>query len=564
MGQAEYSYYFILEKYLPLLTKMGEIHYVSDPAMEVDELYSLARASGQKAVFLSFTPPHRVAKNLTCPTICVLAWEYDSIPDETWDPAEPWHNWVEAIRAIGAVATISDYATDVIRGQVGLDIKVETIPAPVTPGLGRWQRFMNRVASFTSHARPMTAIKAPISLSAYLIDSHSMDIDENKATYKVLGDGAQQALRDWDGSLVEWDFSSNSDEDGQQLVGFYDQERWGVWSRTDRPMLLLPWKIDGVVELTFDVVPYEFNEGEVLSIDIGGAIAEVQLKAGMNSYTLTLSVAECVSSIIFSGIKAIAVPGARDHRTLGIGLCHFSMRRLDATTAPNWQVTNDVIDNPTTQLTLSGTVYTALLNPADGRKNWEDILTAFCCTFRDQPDKTLILKMSHRSRSVFQGKLLLLFSRLSPFKCRVVAVHGFLSTEQLNALIDSTDFFVNASTAEGQCLPLLEFMARGVPAIAPDHTAMKTYINRENAFVVQSSEQPSMWPQDPRRANRTVCYRTDWESLARAYYESDQLIRNSPGRYADMCAAAIGAVNRHYSARKIARNLREFLFEVAR
>jgi len=215
-------------------------------------------------------------------------------------------------------------------------------------------------------------------------------------------------------------------------------------------------------------------------------------------------------------------------------------------------------------LSLEGTVYTSLFNPADGRKNWDDIVTAFCRTFRDEPDKTLVLKMSHRSRAVFLGRLLVLFSRLSPFKCRVVAVHGYLSGDELDALISSTHFFVNASSAEGQCLPLLEFMAQGVPAIAPDHTAMSTYINASNAFIIRSSEQPSIWPHDPRRANRTICYRTDWESLAQAYRDSDQLLRHDDKGYREMCEAATHTVIKHYSAWEISRKLSKILKKVAK
>ena len=94
LGLPEYSYFFILDKYLPCLTQLGEVCHVQDPATEVDPLFDQALESGDSAVFLSFTPPHRTAKGLRCPTACVLAWEFDNIPSDDWDPEEPWQNWI--------------------------------------------------------------------------------------------------------------------------------------------------------------------------------------------------------------------------------------------------------------------------------------------------------------------------------------------------------------------------------------------------------------------------------------------------------------------------------------
>ena len=569
MGKAEYSYYFILEKYLPILTALGDIFYVSDPASEVDRLYAEAGAAGDKAVFLSFTPPHRTAKNLKCPMICVLAWEYGSIPNETWDPEEPWNNWVEAIREIGNVITISDYATRVIRAQVGYKPTVVTIPAPVVPGESAWQRFTRGFSYQGSQVPPRPESRGPLTLSADLFDSRQMTIDEEKVLSATAGaEVSRSTSQPWGGGAVEWTFTSGSDDDGQQLVGFYDQEQWGVWSRTIQPMLLLPWAVEGELEVLFDLIPYGENEGQTVRVSIGDEVQDIVLESGMKSYQLSFSLSKSATSIAFSGFRAIADRGARDHRTLGIGLRSLSLRRPDESSATASKVqSNPLTDdagNSESILSLSGTVYTAVFNPADGRKNWGDIVTAFCWTFREQPDKTLVLKMSHSSRSVFLGRLFLLFSRLSPFQCRVVAIHGYLPSDQLGALIASTDYFVNASTAEGQCLPLLEFMAQGVPAIAPDHTAMETYINSKNAFVIRSSEQPAMWPHDPRRAKRTLSYRTDWESLACAYRDSDLLLTENIDQYEDMRRAAADAVSDHYSSRKIGKQLKRLLHKVAR
>lgn len=61
-------------------------------------------------------------------------------------------------------------------------------------------------------------------------------------------------------------------------------------------------------------------------------------------------------------------------------------------------------------------------------------------------------------------------------------VHGFLSDKSYRKLIHATSFFVNASSGEGLCLPLMEFMACGVPAIAPNRTAMADYVDQASSW----------------------------------------------------------------------------------
>lgn len=561
LGRPEYSYFFILKKYLPCLSRLGEVCYVEEPASEVDALFEEASKAGIPSVFLSFTPPHRTAMSLKCPTVCVLAWEFDNIPNEDWDPEQPWQNWVKAIQEIGNVITISDYATRVIERQVGKGPRVVTIPAPVDPV----------VAGGEGGGIQPSPVAAGglrgLSLTASVFDTQCLDIDSESVTPKLAapgGAGHQQGA--WDGRAVDWGFSNKSPTSGQYLVGFYGEEDWGSWSKTARPSVIFPWSLSGEVQVSIELVGYGANQGRTVCVHMGAETVELELQGELHTHHLSFSPAEAVNNLYFSGLTAVPEPGARDHRTLGLGLSRLSLRR------PGGEGGADVPQQPapdgaqavTTTLSFSGTVYTSVFNPADGRKNWLDIVTAFVWAFRDDPYKTLLLKMSHHNRSTFLGDLFLLFARLAPFRCRVVAIHGYLSNEELGNLVGVSDFFVNASVAEGQCLPLLEFMAEGVPAISPDHTAMETYISPDNAFVVGSSHQPHIWPNDPRECYRTLSNRIDWDSLRQAFVDSATVFENDRERYDMMAGAAVEAVAKHYSSAEVEDRLGKFLGKTAR
>jgi glycosyltransferase involved in cell wall biosynthesis len=168
----------------------------------------------------------------------------------------------------------------------------------------------------------------------------------------------------------------------------------------------------------------------------------------------------------------------------------------------------------------------------------------------------LILKFTCPSMSSSWGRLFLLFSQLNPFSCRIVVIHGYLTSEEMKSLVSVTDYFVNASKAEGQCLPLLEFMAEGVPAIAPDHTAMSSYIDESNAFVVQSSLVATCWPQDPREYDKTFFYRIDWSSLHDCYLASAKIDALA---YRNMSFNAASLVRKQFSASAVEKLLANYL-----
>ena len=216
-------------------------------------------------------------------------------------------------------------------------------------------------------------------------------------------------------------------------------------------------------------------------------------------------------------------------------------------------------ESPQSRVHVSGVVYTAVLNPTDGRKNVYDIVTAFCWAFRDINDATLVLKLVNRDPQAFYSALIPILYRLSPFKCRVLVLSGFLAENEYDLLIGSTSYYVNASTSEGLCLPLMEFMASGTPAIAPVHTAMEDYIDGEVAFVLRATRQITVWPHDPRELFRTMCFRLDWESLVEAYRQSYRLAKTNPGAYHEMSMRVRQRMQRYASLPTIKEKLRRFL-----
>jgi glycosyltransferase involved in cell wall biosynthesis len=226
------------------------------------------------------------------------------------------------------------------------------------------------------------------------------------------------------------------------------------------------------------------------------------------------------------------------------------------------EVTNaqsEPLKPPPQPISVSGVVYTTVLNPADSRKNWVEIITAFCWAFKSVETATLIVKMTHHDLEYYRIVLITLLSRLAPFSCRVVVLHGFLEDEQYRELISASTYYVNASSGEGLCLPLMEFLSASKPVIAPTHTAMADYVDDDLAFILQCSLEPFCWPHDPTGIFTTHRHRLNWQSLMEAFQASYAVATQQPQQYRRMSRHAFAKMQAFASVEVVTAPLGEFL-----
>src|SRR5262249_737141 len=123
-------------------------------------------------------------------------------------------------------------------------------------------------------------------------------------------------------------------------------------------------------------------------------------------------------------------------------------------------------------LALGGVVYTSIFNPGDGRKNWEDLISGFLWALGDRADVTLVLKLV-RQESYWAQRVIDDYQRLGRlYRCRVAVVTEYLSDDQMLALCAASTYYVTTTRAEGNCLPVMNYLAAGRPAVSPCHSAI--------------------------------------------------------------------------------------------
>jgi glycosyltransferase involved in cell wall biosynthesis len=206
------------------------------------------------------------------------------------------------------------------------------------------------------------------------------------------------------------------------------------------------------------------------------------------------------------------------------------------------------------RLELAGVVYTIILNPFDLRKNWQDLLSALLLSLGERPDVTLVFKLvvcPELAPQAING-MLHYYHRLGlEHRCKVVFLPHFLSDEQMVQLAQASTYYVNATRAEGACLPLQNFLAARRPGISPLHTAMIDYFRADLGFVVDSHPEPACWPHDPEEKLSTRWHRLVWQSLHDQLRASYDLARQDLTRYRAQAARGRERMQEHASAERV-------------
>lgn len=434
LGTSEYSYYFVLREFYPLLMELGEVELIEQPDERFHSLCNELERTGESVVMLCFTAPQSLPplpQDVPCKLFPVFAWEFTSLPKEAWSE-NPYDDWQKALANASGAITHSEASRRLVRKLMGPDYPVWSIPAPV---YDRHQHIFDTL----SEPLAITLNEKRLTIEGHIYDSHE-----------------------------------------------------------------------------------ELSKG---LLNETGNIRQHENRSIQASATLSLTGRLPIPSLV--GLNPI----------------------------------HELETEETTDIQLGGVVYTTVLNPADGRKNWHNLVKTFCWAMRHYFDATLIIKFVHFDSEAAVRELSNIMIGVPACRCRIVGIGGYLKDSDYQSLINASTYTINISTGEGQCLPLMEFMSAGIPAIAPDHSALEEYINEDDAFVIESSLEPAVYPHDPRTLYRTCQHRVNLDSYARALHESYHVAHHDPVRYTSMAYSARSALEAHCSDRVTRTRLKQVLSE---
>ena len=217
-------------------------------------------------------------------------------------------------------------------------------------------------------------------------------------------------------------------------------------------------------------------------------------------------------------------------------------------------------------LEISGIVYTTLLNSNDKRKNWKNLIKGFVWAFKDRNEVTLIIKLIDDKASEKKSlqKIENFIESLNmPNGPKIILLSGYLNNEYMKKLVSVTTYYINLSHAEGQCLPLNEYLAAGRPALCPCHSSMQDYVREEYCFIIDSFKSPTGWPENPDHL-RTTWSEINIESYIQNLHHSYQIAVENYSRYLEMSHAASRAMKEYFDEDSLQRKITDFILDLLR
>lgn len=210
-------------------------------------------------------------------------------------------------------------------------------------------------------------------------------------------------------------------------------------------------------------------------------------------------------------------------------------------------------------------IFLSVFNIHDMRKNAKAIVDGFVALSAERPDALLLLKVStpHRggepiNQIFMKEQLFNAGDMVAPLVSERIWINEHVLTrDELTSLYDLADFYVCTSYGEGQNLPLIEAMSRGVVPISVAHTAMAGYIRDENAVVIPSHEGPL----DRKLTARYGLYgaTTFYCDGQDAYRAMQQAVAIEPETYREMSGNAIRTVTETFGVAPFEAALRDIL-----
>lgn len=471
IGDADYSYAFVLNQLAPALEELGTWRRIDNPESSLLAAAHRASSEGYRPIHLALNPPQNCYFTPAVPTIMLPFWEFPDVPNRNFG-LDTRQNWLRMCRHVDGIVVASQEAATAFR-RAGIKQPVSVVPVPLDPSyfeVPPWNP--NETWDITCRHFEMNSEVHPT-----ITDSVSPPTAEATATKKQ---GLLQRVRH---NVGRWSLAIAQRLLGNERAAKLREYTLGLRAQIPPQRSRLRWAVRFLGHFVFDV-----------------------LRATYKRLFIRWLSPEAIAHI--SRLKDRVVR----HRPVLPLL-------------------------PARPLSISGLVYTSIFNLSDRRKNVEDMLSAFLLAFQDRPDVTLVLKLATNPVREFHEVQLFRYIHNSlgiRHRCRLVVITDYLSDEQMVRLTRATTYYLNASRAEGACLPLQEALAAGRPALAPAHTAMSDYMDDKVGFVLETHPEPTYWPHDPQRGFETYWNRLVWTDLHDQLLESAEVALNDRQRYEEM------------------------------
>jgi glycosyltransferase involved in cell wall biosynthesis len=204
--------------------------------------------------------------------------------------------------------------------------------------------------------------------------------------------------------------------------------------------------------------------------------------------------------------------------------------------------------------------YFSILNPWDYRKNLPKLIDTFRKFSKKHQDTLLIIKVIIDNKSTFLNninEILYKHFGMSSFKSdNIIMISEYIPEKELYSIMQKVDYYYSLSFCEGQFLPILESMIVGTVPISPNSTAMRDYITKENALVIDSKPTTANPKSNGFAVKNFIWYEPNYKQ---ALLQLEKSYNLSPKTYKQMSLKGRTIIQSIYSENTILNKIKERL-----
>jgi hypothetical protein len=151
-------------------------------------------------------------------------------------------------------------------------------------------------------------------------------------------------------------------------------------------------------------------------------------------------------------------------------------------------------------------VIASWLNISDDRKNFETLVMSFMYKFSNQKNLILLIKVIGDERELQKAKRAIdsLRSQFPENRAPILLLSGSHTENELLGIQKIADIYLNASSAEGICLPAIEHFLSGATLVVPSNSAFNDYFSPDEVFFFNVDTLPTHFPGDPKKILTTT------------------------------------------------------------
>lgn len=178
-------------------------------------------------------------------------------------------------------------------------------------------------------------------------------------------------------------------------------------------------------------------------------------------------------------------------------------------------------------------MYTGTYTP---RKNYEDLVAAFCDTFDGIQDVALVIKTIAPNNDVatrmqIQGAISALANKMNGCHKRpkIIVATDQLEDQDMLSMFQGVDAYVTTSRGEGLDLSLVQAMSLGKLVICDNYLGHSDYVTEDNAIIFKHTYRPVIDSGNPYHNSKHKWTSPDYISLCQSLVNAYQILRSDKG-----------------------------------